>query len=260
MMFSKNNTLLSLLILGSITFYPSLATSATEEKQTNLRGRRTTIMNENADDRKLYQYNYYWTKTGSNRYFRGDFKENAPDGWVRQDWVEGPPIDTEWIEDSWSEDESPDYWERYDGPDDRKLYQYNYYWTKTGSNRYFRGDFEGDGPDGWVRQDWIEGPPTDTEWIEGSWSEDESPDYWDAFEGPDDRKLYQYNYYWTKTGSNEYFRGKFDGDTPDGWVRQAWGTEGPPTDTEWIEGSWSEGGPDRWESWDSSWSNSLDGP
>merc|ERR1719491_459108 len=263
----------------------------------NLRGGNIARMNypvelnpdvdADADDRKLYQYSYYWTQTGSNnRYFRGNFEEDAaPEGWVRQDgldWAEGPPAGAGWMKGEWGEDGPPSFWVSWDnsrsnsrdfGPDDRKLdSSYNYsYWTQTGNNnRYFRGDFGQDAaPEGWVRQDgldWAEGPPAGAGWMVGEWGEDGSPDSWDSWDkdfGPDDPPLdssYSY-YYWTQTGNNNrYFRGNFEQDAPEGWVRHDDWIDGPPVTAngaEWVKGTWGlEGPPGSWDSW----SPSEDGP
>lgn len=196
-MLMKNN-IAALWILGSIASPTTIAS--------NLRGGNVARMNypvelnpdadADAGDRKLYQYSYYWTQTGnSNRFFHGNFDQDAPEGWVRhEDWIEDPPAGAGWMEGEWGEDGSPDSWwsdSRDFGPDGPKLelpYSYSY-WTQTGNNnRYFRGNFEGDAPEGWVRQDdWIDGPPANgAEWVKGTWGLDGPPGSWDSWSPSED--------------------------------------------------------------------------
>ena len=282
------NTIVALWILGSIASPTAMAR--------NLRGGESedwvsedwvsssdSASSDNGPEDLDYSYNYYWTQTGSNQYYRGSFKQAAPEGWIPLTWgADGPPSESKLIEGfyngpddwvSWSDSASLNW-----GPNDRKLdYAYNYYWTQTGSNRYYRGNFIGDAPDGWIQQTWgAEGPPpTEGEWIEAKWNKNEpAPEDWVSWsdnassdDGPEDPKLdYSYNYYWTKTGSNRYYRGYFKQGAPEGWIKQTWGAEGPPPESGLIEGTWSEDESDDWVSWSDSafWDNSRsvseDGP
>ena len=72
----------------------------------------------------------------------------------------------------------------------------------------------------------------------------------------DNRKLdYSYSYYWTKTGTNQFYRGNFNQDIPEGWVRQ----EEPPTKDGWIQGYYNNNDePAGWVSWVNSASSSSD--